>query len=98
MRIDEKIFDERYEFGDNVLAIDVCTKPDELMGFKKPHIHIMGGDESTAEQESGHKILDTIEFNSLDNLYLFQQGLELMQRAISDDLDLNILLGEEKKC
>jgi len=76
-----KANNERYEFGDNVLAFDVCVDGCEEMGIKNHCIHIMSGDEG----DTGHKILDTIKFKNIENLILFQQGLELMQRASSEE-------------
>jgi len=87
-RVSNLLHKESYEFGKNVLRIDIVpevSKDDELLN--NPCIIIMGGDEGNDVKgnEQGHNIKDIIEFNDLENLNMFQQGLELMQKAIMQE-------------
>ena len=57
---------------------------------KGPHVVILGKDEGEDSKgnELGHPIKEVIEFKDLDDLALFQNGLEVMQRALCDNEDL----------
>lgn len=92
-----KAKEERYEFSFTEqingggkedlkgLAIDVLPKGDKdgLMSSKNPQIIIQSEDKG-----EGHTPYGYIEFKDIENLELFQIGLELMQQAIGRDSEI----------
>lgn len=86
--------DKRYEIGEE-LTIDVRTEEDKdcpmMQGIG---LVLMGGEEKTpgakegSDEEYAHKVEGVIEFKSADHLYMAEQGLKLIEKALMLDGEL----------